>query len=325
MAKKLFSIVKKYLPLLGLSIFLYLIFSLDTGKIINAVLSIPLVYIVLASVLVIPTVLIRNAAWMLIHKEQKINIGFFQSLKIFLMGYFYGSISPGYIGQLMRVPYLKEKTGEPSGKLFVNSVIETIVHTLSLYAMMILGAFLIVGSHPVLFMIVSAWVVILAVVLLFFIKKERGEKLFYQLIRYLTPKQFKTYLTRFVDTFYADFPKLRTLIAPLILGSFTWIIMFSQEYLIVLALGATIPYLYFLLLFPIANTAGFIPITFAGLGVREVTSIFLFSTLFGVDKEIVFVFTLVGFLITDILTGFIGFLLTLTEMKEKRGMTLRKV
>ena len=317
MHKKIFSQAKKFLPLIGIAIFIYLIYDLGVNDIIDAVLSIHPIYILLASLLTIPRVIIRNYAWVLIHKEQKIKISFFQSLKIFLIGYFYGSISPGYIGQLMRVPYLKEKTGEPYGKLFVNSVIETTVHTLSLYAMMIIGAFLVISSYPKLFVIVCAWLIILGIILFYFIKKERGEKLFFLLIKYLIPSKFKIHLNRFVKTFYTDFPKIKKLIYPLIVGSFTWIIIFTQEYIIVLSLGVEIPYLYFLLLFPIANTAGFIPITFAGLGTRELTAIFLFSTLFMVPKEEIFVFTLVGFIITDILTGFIGFLVSLTESRKK--------
>ena len=121
----------------------------------------------------------------------------------------------------------------------------------------------------------------------------------------------KNQFNKFVNTFYADFPKIKKLIAPFILGIFTWIIIFSQEYIIVLALGLNIPYIYFLLLFPIANTAGFIPITFAGLGTRELTTVVIFSTLFTVGKEEILVVSLLGFIITDMCTGFIGFLVSL--------------
>ncbi len=321
MAKKILKQAKKFLPLLGISIFFYIICTLDIEKMIDAFLSINPIFIIFSLTLTIPRVIIRNYAWRLIQKEQKITIGFFESLKIFLIGYFYGSITPGYIGQIMRVPYMKEKTGEPYGKLFVNTVIETIIHTLSLYGMMIIGALLVLETLPELFPITTAWLIILAIVLLYFIKKGRGEKLFYTLIKYLTPNKLKSYLNKFVDTFYADFPRIKKLTVPLILGIFTWIIIFSQEYIIVLALGLDIPYLYFLLLFPIANAVGFIPITFAGLGTRELTAILLFSILFNAPEEKIFVFTLAGFIITDLFTGFIGFILSLTETRPKNSLS----
>lgn len=317
MARKIFKQAKKFLPLIGIAIFVYIVYNLDIEKIIVVFLSINPIFIICSLALTIPRLIIRNTAWQIIQKEQKITISFFQSLKIFLIGYFYGSITPGYVGQLMRVPYMKEKTGAPYGKLFVNSLMETIIHTLSLYGMMLIGALLVMGVLPELLYISGIWVVLLAIVLFYFIKRERGEKLFHLLIQYLIPKKLKTNLYRFVDTFYTDFPEIKKLLLPLILGIFTWIIIFSQEYIIVLALGIDIPYLYFLLLFPIANVVGFIPITFAGLGTRELTAIFLFSTLFGVGEEEVFVFTILGFVITDIFTGFIGFILSLTETKKR--------
>lgn len=324
MTTKILKQVKRYLPLIGIAIFIYLIYALDIEKIIDAILSIPPIFILFSLSLTIPRVIIRNYAWQLIQKEQRIRISFLQSLKVFLIGYFYGSITPAYVGQLMRVPYMKEKTKEPYGKLFVNTVIENVIHTLSLYGMMFFGALLVIGTIPELLTLTTIWIIVLALILLYFIKKERGEKLFFSLVKYLIPKKLKQHFNQFVYTFYTDFPQIKKLIAPFILGLFTWIIIFSQEYIIVLALGLDIPYLYFLLLFPIANFAGFIPITFAGIGTRELTSIFLFSTLYAVTEENVFVFTLLGFIITDVFTGFIGFLASLTEVKHNAFSKLNK-
>ena len=111
--------------------------------------------------------------------------------------------------------------------------------------------------------------------------------------------------------------------APMILGIFTWIIIFSQEYFVIIALGLDIPYLYFILLFPIANVIGFIPITFAGLGTREAVAIFLFYTVchFNVSPEEILVVSLVGFLLTDIFTGFLGFLASLFENRPKNDLS----
>ena len=75
--------------------------------------------------------MIRNYAWQIILKEQKIKLTFFQSLKIYMIGFFYSSITPGFLGHLMRIPYIKEKTDEPYGKLFVNIFIDTTVRTIA--------------------------------------------------------------------------------------------------------------------------------------------------------------------------------------------------
>ena len=132
MVKNLLNKAKLVLPFIGLLILAYIIYSLDVHKIITAFLSIEPIFIIYALLLTIPLLLIRNETWQIILKEQKITVGFFRSLKIYLIGVFYGSITPGYYGQLMRIPYLKEKTGEPFGKLFINTIIETFIHSFSL-------------------------------------------------------------------------------------------------------------------------------------------------------------------------------------------------
>ena len=315
MVENLLKKAKIVLPFIGLIILAYIIYSLDVHKIITAFLSIDPIYIVYALLLTIPLLFIRNAAWQLILREQNITVGFFYSLKIYLIGLFYGSISPGYFGQLMRVPYLKEKTGEPFGKLFINTVIETFVHTFSLYGMMIIGALLVVGTLPELLPITIAWILCFTFIAAYFVKRERGEKLLRILINYIIPKKVKHHFSAFVDTFYIDFPRFKAMIIPYVLGIITWIIVFSQEYMILLGLELQIPFFAFLLLFPIANVAGFIPITFAGLGTREFTAIFIFTTLFQVAGEQILVLSLVGFIVTDLFLGFLGFLLSLTESR----------
>lgn len=331
MKKHLFKYAKKFLPLIGIVILFYIIYNLDIEEIKSAFLSINPLYILAALSLTLPRVLVRNFGWQLIQKEQKIKLSYFHSLKIFLIGFFYCSITPSFIGHLMRAPYMKEVTGEPYGKLFVNILIDSTLRTISSYLMIFTGAILVITYFPDIFWNnTSIFTIVLIVFLItissafYFIKKERGEKIFHTLIRYIIPKKLKDSSYRFVNTFYKDFPKIIRLTPPLLLSFIVWIFFFTQEYIIVMAmgLGSEIPYHFFILLFPLANVAGYLPITFAGLGVREGASIFIFSTLFGVGEAEILVFTLVGFIITDIFTGFIGFLVSLKEAGEKKSLPL---
>ena len=319
MTKKLFKHAKKFLPLIGIVILILLVLSLDVEKIKNAFLSIEPIYIVIALSLTLPALLVRNFAWQLLQKEQKINISFYRSLKIYLIGFFYCSITPAYVGHLMRVPYLKEETGEPYGKLFVNVFIDSTLRTIGQYLMILIGAILVFSTFPDLLWINILLLSITLITSFYFIKKERGEKVLFMLIKFLIPGRVKDKFYRFVNTFYHDFPRITRLIPPMLVSLFSWLIIFSQEYIVVMALGVEIPFHIFILLFPLANVAGFVPITFAGLGVRETTSVLIFSTLFAIGREEILVFTLVGFMITDIFPGFIGFLVSLTEAGEKKS------
>jgi uncharacterized protein (TIRG00374 family) len=320
MVKNLAGKLKLVLPFIGLGILAYLIYSLDPQKIITAFLTIDPLYIVYALLLTIPLLVIRNVEWQIILKEQKITMKYLDSLKIYLIGIFYGSFTPGYSGQLMRIPYLKEKTREPFGKLFINTIIDTFVHSFSIYGMIIIGAFLVVGTIPELLPVTIVWMVGFCLAVLYFSGKKRGAKFFRVAITHLIPKKIKPHLNAFVDTFYSDFPRFKVMIIPYLIGIITWVIVFSQEYLILLGLGLQIPYLTFLALYPIANVAGFIPITFGGLGTREFTAILIFTTLFTVTAEQILVLSLVGFFVTDIFLAFLGFLLSMTETRVKTSI-----
>ena len=331
MNRGIFKQAKRFLPLLGIIVLIVIIFSLDIEKIKDAFLKINPIFIFLSLALTIPRLLIQNYSWRYIQKEQKINISFFKSLKIFLIGYFYGSWTPGFLGNLMRVPYMKEKTGEPYGKLFVNTFIEVIIRQISIYMMIVAGLIIVVIEFSeleitkILPIIIGILIFTQAVILLYFIKKERGEKFFNYIVKRVIPKKLKNPSLRFVETFYKDFPRLNRLIIPFFLGLITWIIIFSQEYIIVFALEPSIPYLSFLLLFPLANIAGYIPVTFAGIGFRELTSIIIFSKLFGAAEEEILVFTLIGFIITDVFLGFVGFLASLTETGKTDITDFKKI
>lgn len=320
MVKNLFNKSKRILPFIGIIILIIIVLTLDVNKIIEAFLEIKLIYLLFAMSLIIPMLLLRTYAWQYILKEQKIELGYFRAMKIFLIGYFYCVITPGFLGHLIRVPYVKEDTGEPYGKLFVNVLIDSTLRTLAQYLLIMIGAILLISIQPEIFWINTIIVLVSAVVLLYFINKDRGEKLFHKLIKYAIPRRHKDKFFSFVNTFYFDFPRLNRLIFPFLIGLVTWIIVFSQAYIFVMALGLAIPWHYFILLFPLANIVSFIPITFAGFGVREFASITIFTTLFAVGAEEILVATLVGFMITDIFVGFIGFLVSLAETGDKKKM-----
>lgn len=321
MAHNILQKVKLVLPFIGLFILAYIIYSLDIDKIIAAFFSIDPVFLVYSLLLTIPLLIIRNATWQIILKEQNITVGFFYTIKVYLIGVFYGTITPGFSGQLMRVPYLKEKTKQPYGKLFINTIIETFVHSFSLYGMMILGALLVIGTIPELLPITIAIFLVFCLLAVYFTKREWGEKFFRVCITFFIPRSLKVHLNAFVDSFYHDFPRFHTMILPYLLGIVTWIIVFTQEYLILMGLGLQIPYFAFLLLFPIANVAGFIPITFAGLGTRELTAIFLFTSIFPVAEEQILVLSLVGLVVTNLFLAVLGFLLSLTENRSNVPLT----
>jgi uncharacterized protein (TIRG00374 family) len=119
-------------------------------------------------------------------------------------------------------------------------------------------------------------------------------------------------MDQFVDTFYNDFPRIRDYIQPFLLGIPAWVIIYSQIYLLGISLDIEVPYVLFLVMYPIANIIAFIPISAAGLGTREAALVFLFS-LHGVAPEKAVALSLAGHLLR--------FVISLVESKNSKNLS----
>jgi len=320
------QLTKKIMPLVGLIILLYLILNIGIDNITNTILKIKPLYLIIPLLLNIPIILIANYEWQLLLKKQKIFVSYIKSLKTFLIGTFYGSITPGYIGQLVRIFYLKKETNEPIGKLYTNYFIFTAINTLLCFIFAFLGAILILEKFPQAFPFACFSLIAILLIYTYFIKKERGEKTLHLFIKLLIPKRLRKYPSKFIDTSYKDFPHKKDLVLPFIIGVMNNILVLSQIYILALSFNIELPFLNFILLYSISNLISFIPFSASGLGIREATLVFLLS-LYGVPAEIAFVISILIHLTTYMTKGFIGFIISVAEAfsMKKTDLKLEKI
>lgn len=308
---KLIRLLKRLIPLIGFLILFYLILEIGLDKILDSFLKLSPIAIILSAILTFPRLIVRNIAWQMICKKHKLRINFWDSLKFLLIGYLYAVVTPSYVGHLVRIPYIKEVTKEPSGKIFTNILIEVILRSFSLYILMLAGAALLFRKQPEILYVVSIYVAIALSIYWFFSNPKRG-KIALKILAKIFPKKRRDFAIYVIETFYKDFPEIKSLILPLILGGVTWLIAILQLYIIALSLDIEIPFHIFLVIYPLANAAGFIPISSGGIGTREAVVVFLLS-FFNISPERSLVLSLCGFFITDVLTGMYGFVISILE------------
>jgi len=303
--EKIKKITKKLLPLTGIILLISLLINIGLDKITETMMKISPFYIIIAISLSIPAIIIGNYLSQLILRKQKINVSNKKSIKIMLIGYFYCCLTPGYLGHLARIPYLKDETKEPTGKLFVNSTMVSLVNVIPRCFIVIIGALLLMDKISEIVSYTVLVFVILIILSIYFLKKERGEKTLSMLIKIFVPKKIKPYFYNFIGSFYLDFPKIKELIIPFLLYIPLWILFYSRIYLVGLALGIDIPFYVFIFIYPLISLVKFIPISSGGLGIREAAVIFVFS-LYGIPAHISVALSLGGYLVTDVLTGIYG-------------------
>ena len=115
---------------------------------------------------------------------------------------------------------------------------------------------------------------------------------------------------------YEDFPKGRHLILPGILGFIHWIFYFSVAYIVVLLLEIDIPFIYFILIYPIGVIVSSIPFTIGGIGIREGTLVSLFKIFSVAPEKVVALSLIYSIFISWIMPAAIGAFLSITDIKK---------
>ena len=302
--------IGKLFPIIGIVLFIYIIIDIGPEKIVNAFFLIPIQYHLLALLLFIPGLFLSAYKWQFISKKQKMNFGILYLTKIFMISLFYGIVTPGGIGWHMRIYYLKEKSQASWEKCIVNSLIDTHSDFVSGFFLALIGVLIFIKYIPGLFTILLLFFIFYVTVFIVLMKKERGSKIVNVFIRPFIPEKFKETIDQSVESLYEDLPRMRDILFPILIASVTWIIGATQVYVIALAFAIEVPYVSFVLISIIAvAVANALPISVAGLGVREGTLVILLST-FGVQHETAFAISIGGYLVRVLFPGIIGWIIS---------------
>lgn len=310
--------IKKYFPFVGIILFVYLLIRLDIIEILKQIVYVNKLYLIIAVFLVLFYLLFQTLKWHVLAKKQKIPILFHESLKINLMSNFYGLVTPGKLGAIIRAEYLKKYSN--AGKGLSNFIIDKVISLISLLFMILLLGFIVLREKLDLFngltLVYGISVFFLLIAMfLFFYNKKRSKSLLRIVYRKLIPKKMKEKAKETFDSFYEDLPKKWVLVEVFILNLVFWTIGYTVAYFVALSLGINIKFIYFIAIYPIATLVAQIPITISGLGTREATLIGLFA-LFDIGAVKVFSMSLIALFIMAIFPSLIAIPWILKERKK---------
>ena len=308
--------VGKIVPIIGVILFIYIIYNIGIEKIVHSFALIPIYYYPIAFLPFLLRVVITAYKWQYVSKKQKMNFSLTYLIKIVFISIYYGNITPGGFGWYIRTFYLRKKSNASIEKCITNSLIEGATGNIVGLFLGIIGAYLLIAYSPVytgLFYILVAFFIFQVVTLVVFIEKSGGSKIVNIFIRPIIPRKYKEKLDRSLNSFYEDIPKLRDMIVPMLTDLAVWIIVGVQVYIIALAFSINVSLPMFLLLHTISViAAGIVPITVAGLGVREGMLVFLLIP-FGVEAQTAFVISFSGFIIKVLVPAIAGMVFSFKE------------
>lgn len=309
--------LKLLLPFVGIAIFVYLVYSIGVGDIAGTLATINPVLFAISLSIFVPRIIISTRRWQLVARRQGIDVDLATLIKINLIGLFYGTVTPLWVGDWIRMPYLREESTAPLGTCASNVIIDQMMEFVALFALALAGSVVLLPRYPLFFVAFSALLVVVVAVVLYFREKNRSMRLLRLVSGVLIPERYREPVFREFHAFYGRLPRVSSLVVPFILGFVSYVLFFVQIYLVALSFDVSVPLADFVLIYPVAVLIGLIPVTVSGFGTREGVLITLLGV-YGVAREVAVAVSLSGYVVTLLIPAIVGGVFSVTWEARKR-------
>ena len=299
-----------YKIFLVILIFWYLFNFIDWKKFFNVLVEAKISIFVLGLFFSLLWPLISALRWQKILIRFNFNIKFIESLKITLFAFSANLFAPAKSGDLIKI--FAHKNIRNKSFLFSGIISDRISDLLVLSILTFMGGIYLKNNLGIIIGTLI-FVVILSLVLLNLILKHKFKNRFIKKIRII----FYNGLN-----FYSNFSK--SILIIIFLSFINWILASIQIWVFFLAFGDNVPLLIVISLFPISVILSLMPLTPSGLGVREVSFVYLFM-LYS-DPQVSLAVSISYFLTNSILPALLGinFLNEFFEQKNIKNLKIFK-
>jgi uncharacterized protein (TIRG00374 family) len=311
-----------FLRLIGIGIFILILFQINWLEFARIIKQVNLYWILFSLFLQGVALLVTTLRWQLIMTSLDIHVTYIQSLTHQLIGTGVAIITPGQLGEFVKVLYHRQMNfpiPESALSILLDRLFDlAILLAFGIFSFAIFFGFkveILIGT-----ILVAGLIALTSI--LFFRKRQRSDPLVAQFLARFIPMPYKENvhqkLWRLVGEVGSISPVI--LFSCLLLSLVNFALLVVKVYLLAIAVQIRIPFWYLASAVPIFRLAGLIPISVSGIGTRDATIIYLLARA-GVSTESALVFSLLG-LITLEFQALVGMLLwwrhpPMTESKNQ--------
>ncbi len=273
--------------LVGIILFTVILLYIDLGETLKVLGGISPLMLVLLILLRIGYVIMKSFAWRCFLKAKKISFSLKESVRAYSAGLLLGMVTPGRIGDVIRVGYLKEKSvpiKKSLGTVIIDRVFDlSLLFSLGYISMMTLPD--IFGQDVTRIGIIAGIVAAIGAIVL--LSKKHIEKIIIVIIRKATPKRLNIRAEKEFKELFRECTSFEGKWISIGLGAslLSWLIYYVQMYIGALALGISVSFVYIIVVISVAGLVNLIPLSVSGIGTRDIAFIILFG-LIGVSKEV---------------------------------------
>jgi hypothetical protein len=299
---------KWLIRLSGLVIFGFILLNIDIPATVQILLGANIILLTLGLLLSFPQIFMRAWRWHLLMKMQNIEYPWKDTVTVYFAGLFIGTITPGRVGDFIKVQYLRDK-GYSFGKSFLSVLLDRCYDLAALVSVGYISIIYFIQRFSTRIFIFSTIFVLIPISGLFLyftgiVKKDRIA----HIITLLSPVRYRDSIEKTLYDFFEDFSsmKSRPLISASLITVATWILYYIMSYCFALALSIPVSFLYLVGCVSISAFITLLPLSISGIGTRDATFILLFGYA-GISSESAVAYSVL-ILFMYVMNGFIGFI-----------------
>jgi len=302
------NFLKKYSYLIGIFLFIIILFKIDIREFLMNIKNINIFYILFALLFSFPIIIAKSYCWNYIKKKQKIYYSQKDSFLMYGVGLYIGGVTPGRVGEASRVIYLT-KDGYSLGKSLVSLILDRLSDFIFLIIFLFFGLifyFNLINREFLIYLLI----IISLIISFFVLLKLKLIKLFLKKIFYfLIPKKHKKSLKINFQDFIKDIKiyNFKDYLIILLITSLSWFFYYIQMYIIAQSVNINnIPLLHLSIILTVVGFITLIPISISGIGTRDAALIFFLTPLMIAKEQIIIFSSLI--LLAYFLNALIGFI-----------------
>jgi len=266
------------ISLLGVILFVVILVRVDVGAVLSAVAAVNPWYLTATVLLTIPMMFLKSWRWRRLLRMQGMHYGARDAFLAYLSSSYLGLVTPGKVGDLSRVFYVRNDVGSSIGTAFSSVLVDRLF---DLYVLVIVAGYGLL-TLSLLEESVALSAVILALLLILpalIFSRGVGKGLIRLAYRSRILGRFEGTVDASADEFYSGVDMLARprLVLPAVITLAAYAIYFAQYYLLASSLDLPLPFLDLAVYMAVSSLVELIPVSIAGLGTRDALLIALFS------------------------------------------------
>ncbi len=317
---------------LSISIIGFLLVYAGADKILPLLASSDPYWMALALLMTPACFILRFVRWDMLVRLSGKRLPFLSISSTYLIGAFFGMVTPSKIGELVKFHYLS-KQGMPKGSAFSLSIFDRVFDIVVVAAFAVPSVFLISGGVGLFGPSVVVFIILLAAAFYSVINRKIFMRVTGFVMSHTKALTKAMHIKQDVteknfEEFYAPLRamKARPLLLLLIaaMSVLIWVSVFFQIYFIMEALGYPVSMAYCLASVCIGTIIGLIPITISGIGTRDAVVVAIFSAA-GISGSVALLSSLLYMFIGMVAPSILGGLLYMRSGNPAGIRSNRKV